>query len=356
MNFDIRLSMDFYRHKKTKMLIKRLGFEAVCRLQMLWIWAAEYQFDGILKGQTKEDIELIVDWDGEPGAFVDALISIGWLSDDNGEYSIHGWEERQAYAIKSEERSNIRRFSRLIQVNKDAYNECVIRGISALSPEEYEYWKNWNRQQQDGNLPENTGQLAGNSPANFGNSPANCQQNLAPINQVTMLTSSKSFLREGEKISPSPSPDENVSKEKSIPDEYTAFAREYQQAVLDAQGECAPKITEKLIRDGAEEVEKAVRIDGFAFDELQRALWWAKDNDFWSSNVLSLGAIRKKKDGVTKIQKIMRQYRQSLIQRIPQQRPPGMSEAERRTAHNDEVGKRVLAMYQEAKRRAGNGE
>ena len=117
MNIDIRLSLGFFEHPKTLKLQKRCGVEAVLCLQRLWLWAAGNRSNGILSGMDDEDIEIAAKWEGSEGQFVNTLVELRWLDwipesacsyDDEivetGHYVLHGWEEHQAYASKSEER------------------------------------------------------------------------------------------------------------------------------------------------------------------------------------------------------------------------------------------------------------
>ena len=106
MNIDIRLSLEFFDHPKTKKLRKRLGIEGVMALLKLWTWTAGNRPGGILTGLDAEAVELAADWDGEEGAFVAELLALRLLDEDDSVFSIHDWEEHQAYASKSEERSN----------------------------------------------------------------------------------------------------------------------------------------------------------------------------------------------------------------------------------------------------------
>lgn len=106
MNIDIRLSLDFFDHPKTKKLKKRLGVEGIMAMLKLWTWAARNRPCGLLTGLDAEAVELAADWDGEEGAFVAELLSLHFLDEENDVFSIHDWEEHQAYASKSEERSS----------------------------------------------------------------------------------------------------------------------------------------------------------------------------------------------------------------------------------------------------------
>lgn len=105
MNLDIRLSLGFFHHPKTLKLQKRAGIEAVVGLLRLWLWAAEQRSSGILTDMDGEDIELAAEWPGTEGQFVKTLIDCRWIDEKDGVFSLHGWDEHQQYACKSEERS-----------------------------------------------------------------------------------------------------------------------------------------------------------------------------------------------------------------------------------------------------------
>lgn len=107
MNIDIRLSLGFFDHPKTLKLQKRCGVEAVLCLQRLWVWAANERSSGVLSGMDEEDIELAAKWTGEEGKFFKALLDCHWIDKGDAGFSLHGWEENQSYASKSEERSKL---------------------------------------------------------------------------------------------------------------------------------------------------------------------------------------------------------------------------------------------------------
>lgn len=111
MNIDIRLSIGFFDHPKTIKLQKRCGIEAVLCLQRLWLWAASNRPSGVLFGVDEEDIEIAAKWTGEDGKFIRTLEELHWIDwshdpacEADGCWVLHGWEEHQAYACKSEER------------------------------------------------------------------------------------------------------------------------------------------------------------------------------------------------------------------------------------------------------------
>lgn len=105
MNIDIRLSLGFYDHPKTKKLKRRLGQGGIEHLQRIWLWAANSHPSGNLTGVDCETLAIVANWDGDEKELCNALSEIGWLDGEEGSFTLHGWEEHQQYVIKSEARS-----------------------------------------------------------------------------------------------------------------------------------------------------------------------------------------------------------------------------------------------------------
>ena len=137
MNTDIRLSVGFWQHPKTKKLTRRLGLEAVRSLQILWLWCAVNRPGGQLSGMDNEDIELAADWQGEENAFVTALCSIGFLDGSDGNLSLHGWQENNTWAAASDMRSDASRLNRMAKTMPKAYKALTEAGIKGISKEDY---------------------------------------------------------------------------------------------------------------------------------------------------------------------------------------------------------------------------
>ncbi len=102
---DIRIKVGFGTHPKTRKLIRRVGGDGAFRLVMLWAWAAANKPTGDLAGMTDEDIELAADWQGEPDAFVQALVDVRFLDGEPGERALHDWTDHNPYAAGSSMRS-----------------------------------------------------------------------------------------------------------------------------------------------------------------------------------------------------------------------------------------------------------
>lgn len=95
---DIRLSVGFLTHPKTRRLRRRLGADAVLSLIALFAWTATNRYTGDLSGLSDDDIEDVADWDGAAGAFALELASIGWIEGAPGMRRIHDWHEHNPYA------------------------------------------------------------------------------------------------------------------------------------------------------------------------------------------------------------------------------------------------------------------
>lgn len=95
---DVRISVGLPHHPKTKKLRRRVGVEGCWSLIVLFLWVGSERWDGDLEGMSDEDIELAADWEGEPDAFVAAMVEVGFLRGDPGKRAVHGWQEHNPYA------------------------------------------------------------------------------------------------------------------------------------------------------------------------------------------------------------------------------------------------------------------
>jgi hypothetical protein len=109
MNTDIRLSVGFWQHPKTKKTVKRLGLEGIRSLQVLWLWAAVNRPDGVLSGMDWEDIELAADWQGDERTFFECCLGTEgasmWIDEDECGYILHDWADHNPWQAEAEARS-----------------------------------------------------------------------------------------------------------------------------------------------------------------------------------------------------------------------------------------------------------
>jgi len=101
---DARVSTALAGHWKIRKLKKRLGAAGCWSLIGLWLWTADNRPDGELVGMTIEDIELVADWEGEPGALVEALRDLRLLDAVDDHHAVHGWAEHQPWVSNRDQR------------------------------------------------------------------------------------------------------------------------------------------------------------------------------------------------------------------------------------------------------------
>ena len=105
MNKDFRISVALPTHPKTIMLMRQAGDRAFYSLVRLWAYVAQNKPSGELTDLSTDYIEIAADWQGEPGAFVQALVDLRFLDPIEGGYRIHDWEEHNGYASAAGMRS-----------------------------------------------------------------------------------------------------------------------------------------------------------------------------------------------------------------------------------------------------------
>lgn len=192
MSADIRLSVGFWDHPKTRKLIKRLGLESVRSLQILWMWCAQNRPNGMLVGMDAEDIELSAQWGGEEGKFFKVLLELRWIDETPDGHVLHEWEQHNPWASGTESRSGKARLSRLSQIAPAAYRQCVADGKTELTPEEYAALKDSTPATEQRNASERLAPACntlGESPANASATPAP-----APAPSLTLNTKNKEYI------------------------------------------------------------------------------------------------------------------------------------------------------------------
>ena len=103
---DFRLRVGVTRHPKIKRLVRFLGEGAFRQWIRLIEFCAENRTNGTFEGMSAEDIELAVDFDGQDGAFIEALLKCRLLDRDQaGAFSIHDWASNQPWLSNFNERS-----------------------------------------------------------------------------------------------------------------------------------------------------------------------------------------------------------------------------------------------------------
>jgi DNA-binding MarR family transcriptional regulator len=66
---------------------------------------------------------------------------------------------------------------------------------------------------------------------------------------------------------------------------------------------------DKLINESADVLRKLIDIDGYSESEVVDAIRWAKENSFWSNQIISLRSLRDKKSDVMKFENLYNQFK-----------------------------------------------
>jgi hypothetical protein len=105
---DMRILTTFPNHRKTRRLIKVLGYEAFYSLVCLWAYVADNHPKGNLNGYDEIEIEESAKWTGKSGEFIKAILdekTCFLLKTDNG-YALRNWSKHQGWLINAPERRN----------------------------------------------------------------------------------------------------------------------------------------------------------------------------------------------------------------------------------------------------------
>ncbi len=262
MNTDIRLSTTFFSHRKTKKLRRALGDHGVLCLVNLWTRVALDKPCGHLVGWLDDDIEIEAGFEGDPGVFVRTIVDVGFL--DKGEcYSLHNWETRQSWVVNSQERSDKARLIRMAKTHNDIYKRLVDAGYTGVTREQYNELTKIQR-------------------------PVNATLTPAPA--------------------PAPDPDP-AHNDKEFPPAVEVFVRSFCGDLSRNGGK--QKYTKKEIANGADTIEKLVRLDKYDLEkEIRPALQWGLKDSFWSGQIRSLAQLRKKsnKNGESKFTNLFNQF------------------------------------------------
>jgi len=88
----INLHRDYFDHPKTRRLVGLLGQGAAEWPIRLWCFVAKVHAEtGILQGYSAEEIESVIQWQGDRGRCVSAMVKVGYLEPIEGGYRVHDW-------------------------------------------------------------------------------------------------------------------------------------------------------------------------------------------------------------------------------------------------------------------------
>ena len=102
----IEVHQSLVRHRKTLKLSARLGISrtlAIGHLVTFWLWAVDNAPDGDLTGLDPQVIAFGAEWEGDPNAFLEAMVDTGWIDEAEGRLLIHHWDEYAGRLIERRE-------------------------------------------------------------------------------------------------------------------------------------------------------------------------------------------------------------------------------------------------------------
>jgi hypothetical protein len=273
MNQDIRLSVGFWHHPKTKRLVREAGLEAVRSLQILWCWVAQHRPNGDISDLDSDDIEDAADWTGEQGMFYRA-IEDRWLQKEDGKIFIHDWLDHNPWVAETEQRTGKALLSKLAQVNRSSYDHLISIGITSISRDEYHFWKN-----------------------NICDATANASERSSERPNRSAIPSAPAPAP-----SPAPSPAPNAFKNSSselpkteVSDTALSLSHLLRDSINARSPNGKPIIPPKTnMTAWAKHVERMMRIDQRAPQEIESVIHWCQQDSFWRNNILSPAKLREK--------------------------------------------------------------
>lgn len=132
-------------HRKVCKLKTALGaksnYEATGLIVCLWCWAAVNAPDGNLTGYSSQDIAEAIGYKKAPGKLLDVLSMAGFVDrSDNGDISIHDWDEHAALLMDSAEqqkkntRDRVRRYREKRKGNIEGNKQCNVTCNASNAP------------------------------------------------------------------------------------------------------------------------------------------------------------------------------------------------------------------------------
>jgi hypothetical protein len=103
---DFRVQTSFFIHPKTVKLTRRAGAEGVVALMRLWAFCVDNRPGGDLSGLSDEEVEIAAGWDGGAGELVAVLLDLRFIDGEcEGGRRIHDWAENQPWASEKPRRT-----------------------------------------------------------------------------------------------------------------------------------------------------------------------------------------------------------------------------------------------------------
>lgn len=122
----LNLDLNYFDHRKTKRLVGRLGRGADLLPIVLWNYCGKFHAEsGMLTRYSASEIESIVGWWGKSGAFVAAMLDVGYLERNGKGFKVHEWLEHQGHLDAFSVRGKIAAKARWDKVKRDAISNAT---------------------------------------------------------------------------------------------------------------------------------------------------------------------------------------------------------------------------------------
>ncbi len=239
--------------------------QMIGHLICLWLWALDNAPDGVMytsrNALRNKMVATVSQWDGDPDAFVDALVESGFLDERDDALEVHDWYDYAGKLMETRkanrERQRRYRESKKQQEANVERNANVTRDVTVTKSERH--------------------------------APTVPYRTLPNINTLTSeLPKPGSPNQEIETQDPvKPKPSKPVFDETC---EAYQLASHLRDCIL--AREPTTKVPNDLQR-WYMDADRMLRIDNRDYNESRRLIEWCQHDDFWCTNILSMGKFRK---------------------------------------------------------------
>ena len=118
----LNLDLDFSDHPKFEKIESILGNGASILVIRLWAYSGKYSAEhGTLYTISAEKIENKIGWWGDRGDCIAAMLSIGFIEQDDQGFKIHDWQVHQGHIWKIKERNQKTALTRWANIGQKTY-------------------------------------------------------------------------------------------------------------------------------------------------------------------------------------------------------------------------------------------
>jgi hypothetical protein len=224
--------------------------QMIGHLICLWLWALDNAPDGVMytsrNALRNKMVANVSQWDGDPDAFVDALVESGFLNELDDALELHDWYDYAGKLMETRkanrERQRRYRESKKQQETNAERNANVTRDVTVTKSERH--------------------------------APTVPYRTLPNINTLT---------------SELPKPG---SPNKQFDETHDAMklAQHLKECILARDSTTK---TPASLQAWAKDADRMLRLDKRDFQEAWKLIEWCQHDDFWCTNILSMGKFRK---------------------------------------------------------------